>query len=368
MRSMPYLLAFVFLLAAVSVGAQDVHFTLHDYNPLWLNPAQTGAFSGSGRVGGIYRGQWYTENGLSTPSAYFDVPMIRGFRKNDWIGAGANLISDRAGVGGNLTLKSNYFGFSAAYHLALDDNRRNVFTLGAQYGSTAYSLEVSNPMLIQQLTIDPNLGGGGQSQGELRPEGMGGSGDSETYSDINAGVMLRSVLDPEKDNLLEVGLAMIHLNGPKRNSLLPMSLADSTMIDSTTIGQRAGDAERRRRSTLHGHARLDLEVSEKWRFQPSLFVQSSAGVTAASLQAWGSRALKPNMDLRVGLGYRTGDAAQILLGLDYEQLRVALSYDITLSDARTVTNYQGGFEVSAAYIFNIYKKPTVVPTMLCPKI
>ena len=366
MRSMPYLLAFVFLLAAVNAGAQDVHFTLHDYNPLWLNPAQTGAFSGSGRVGGIYRGQWYTENGLSTPSAYFDVPVIRGFRKNDWIGAGANLISDRAGVGGNLTLKSNYFGFSAAYHLALDDNRRNVFTLGAQYGSTSYSLEVDNPMLVQQLTIDPSLGGGGQSQGELRPEGMGGSGNSETYSDINAGVMLRSVLDPDKDNLLEVGVAMIHLNGPKRNSLLPMN--SDTVGIKPPMGERAGDDERRRRSTLHGHARLDLEVSEKWRFQPSLFVQRSAGVTAASLQAWGSRALRPNMDLRLGLGYRTGDAAQILLGLDYEQLRVALSYDITLSDARTVTNYQGGFEVSAAYIFNIYKKPTVVPTMLCPKI
>ena len=366
MRSMPYLLAFVSLLAAVSVGAQDVHFTLHDYNPLWLNPAQTGAFSGSGRVGGIYRGQWYTENGLSTPSAYFDVPVVRGFRKNDWIGAGANLISDRAGVGGNLTLKSNYFGFSAAYHLALDDNRRNVFTLGAQYGSTSYSLEVSNPMLVQQLTIDPSLGGGGQLQGELQPEGMGGSDNSETYSDINAGVMLRSVLDPDKDNLLEVGVAIIHLNGPKRNSLLPMN-SDTVGIEPP-MGERAGDDERRRRPTLHGHARFDVEMSEKWRFQPSLFVQSSAGVTAASLQAWGSRSLKPDIDLRLGLGYRTGDAAQVLLGLDYKQLRAALSYDITLSDARTVTNYQGGFEVSAAYIFNIYKKPTVVPTMLCPKI
>ena len=367
MRLNPYLLAFVFLLAAVSVRAQDVHFTLHDYNPLWLNPAQTGAFSGSARIGGIYRGQWYTLNGLSTPSAYVDAPVVRGFRKNDWIGAGANLISDRAGAGADLTLKSNYFGFSAAYHLALDDNRRNVFTLGAQYGSTSYSLEVSNPILVQQLTIDPALGGGGQLQGELRPDGMAGSGgNSQTYSDINAGVMLRSVLDPDKNNLLEVGVSMIHLNGPKRGTLIPTSNDTTGVVPPT--GARAGDNERRRRSTLHGHARLDLEMSEKWRFQPSLFVQNSAGVTAASLQAWGSRSLKPNIDLRMGLGYRSGDAAQVLVGLDYKQLRAALSYDITLSSGRTVTNYQGGFELSAAYIINIYKKPTVVPTMLCPKI
>ncbi|CAH1001577.1 hypothetical protein LEM8419_02480 [Neolewinella maritima] len=368
MRSILYPLALLFLLATVRLQGQDTHFTLHDYNPLWLNPAQTGAFSGSARVGGIYRGQWYTLNGLSTPSAYVDAPVVRGFRKNDWIGAGANLISDRAGAGGDLTLKSNYFGFSAAYHLALDDNRRNVFTLGAQYGSTSYSLDVSNPVLVQQLTIDPGLGGGGQTQGEFQPQGMGGAGgDGESYTDINAGVMLRSVLDPDKNNLLEVGISLIHLNGPKRNSLLPMS-NDTTGIDTLVSGPRAGDDERRRRGTLHGHARLDLELSEKWRFQPSVFVQNSAGVTAASVQAWGSRSLKPNVNLRLGLGYRTGDAAQVLVGIDYEQLRAALSYDITLSDARTVTNYQGGFELSAAYIINIYKKPTVVPTMLCPKI
>ncbi len=366
MRSSHYLLAFLFCCCSLAVGAQDTHFTLHDYNPLWLNPAQTGAFSGTVRIGGIYRGQWYTLNGITTPSAYVDAPVIRGLRKYDWIGVGANLISDKAGAGGNLALKSTYFGFSAAYHLALDDQRRNVFTLGAQYGSTTYSLDIASGNLVQQLTIDPSLGGGGQGQGELRPDGMN-AGDGESYNDINAGVMLRSVLDPNKNNLLEVGLSAFHLNGPKRNSLIPAN-QDTVGIDTTTVGRRAGDDFRRRRATLHGHARLDLEVSEDWRFQPSIFVQSSASVTTASIQAWGSRALKPAVNLRLGLGYRTGDAAQVLVGLDWEQLRAALSYDITLSQSRAVTNYQGGFELSAQYIINIYKKPTVVPTMLCPKI
>ncbi|MBB4079930.1 type IX secretion system PorP/SprF family membrane protein [Lewinella aquimaris] len=367
MRSSHYLLAFLFFCCSLAVRSQDNHFTLHDYNPLWLNPAQTGAYSGSLRVGGIYRGQWYTLNGLSTPSAYVDAPVIKGLRKYDWIGVGANLVSDKAGTTGDLGLKSTFFGFSAAYHLALDDNRRNVFTLGAQYGSTTYSLDVGSATLSQQLTIDPSLGGGGQTQGELKPSNAEGSGSDKSYNDINAGVMLRSVLDPKKSNLLEVGVSVLHLNGPKRGTLLTPS-TDTLAVDTTTLGTRAGDNERRRRSTLHGHARLDLELSEKWRFQPSLFVQSSSSVTSASVQAWGSRALKPNLNLRLGLGYRTGDAAQVLIGLDYEQIRAALSYDITLSQSRTVTNYQGAFELSAQYIFNIYKKPTVVPAMLCPRI
>lgn len=371
MRFRPYFLAVTICLGSCFVAAQDAHFTLHDYNPLWLNPAQTGAFSGTVRVGGIYRGQWYTLNGINTPSAYVDAPVIRGLRKNDWIGVGANLISDKAGAGGDLGLKSTYFGFSAAYHLALDNNRRNVVTLGAQYGSTNYSLDIQNPNLNQQLTIDADLGGGGLSQGELRTDNMM-NGDGESYNDINAGLMLRSVLDSKKNNTLELGLSALHLNGPKRASLLQRD-STSAGIDSSTLDPRSrdtgfGDDLRRRRPTLHAHARLDLEVSEKWRFQPSIYAQTSGAVTSVSLQAWGSRALKDDLDLRLGLGYRTADAAQVLIGMDYDRIRAALSYDITLSQGRTVTNYQGGFELSAQYIINIYKKPVVVPTMLCPKI
>lgn len=352
---------------ATVATAQDNHFTLHDYNPLWLNPAQTGAFNGSIRVGGIYRGQWYTLNGIQTPSAYADAPIVRGLREQDWIGVGANLISDRAGAADELQLQGNYFGFSAAYHLALDRRRRNVVTLGAQYGSTSYSLDVGSGNLTQQLTIDPILGGGGLTQGELRPDGQSeGAGDSESFSSINAGLMLRSILDADKGNLFEAGISALHLNSPNRSSVLTPS--QDTMGMDTITGPRAGDDERRRRPTLHAHSRLDLEVNDRWRFQPSIFFQYSGSTYSASIQAWGQRNLREDLDLRLGLGYRTGDAAQVLAGLDFGRLRTAISYDITLSQARSATNYQGAFELSAMYIINIYKKPDVVPTMLCPRI
>lgn len=366
MRSSSYLIVMLSLCFSLTVGAQDTHFTLHDYNPLWLNPAQTGAFSGTARVGGIYRGQWFTLNGLSTPSAYVDAPVIRGLRPFDWIGVGANLVSDKAGLGADLGLQSTYFGFSAAYHLALDDKRRNVFTLGAQYGSTSYGLDVETGTLIEQLTIDPSLGGGGLATGELTPSAVNEMMDNMSFSSINAGVMLRSMLDPDRGNLLEVGLSMFHIGGPEKESLLGEP-TDSMGLDSTTLGVFNRD-DLDRRSTLRANARMDLEINDQWRFQPSIYAQTSASVTSVSLQAWGSRALKPDVNLRVGLGYRTGDAAQVLVGLDYRQLRAALSYDLTVSQGRTINNYQGAFELAAQYIINIYKKPDVVPTMLCPKI
>ena len=366
MRSSSYLIVMLSLCFSLTVGAQDTHFTLHDYNPLWLNPAQTGAFSGTARVGGIYRGQWFTLNGLSTPSAYVDAPVIRGLRPLDWIGVGANLVSDKAGLGADIGLQSTYFGFSAAYHLALDDNRRNVFTLGAQYGSTSYGLDVEPGTLIEQLTINPSLGGGGNSIGELTPTAVNEMVDNMSFSSINAGVMLRSMLDPDRGNLLEVGLSMFHIGGPEKESLLGEP-TDSMGLDSTTLGVFDRD-DLDRRSTLRANARMDLEINDQWRFQPSIYAQTSASVTSVSVQAWGSRALKPDVNLRVGLGYRTGDAAQVLVGLDYRQLRAALSYDLTVSQGRTINSYQGAFELAAQYIINIYKKPDVVPTMLCPKI
>ena len=59
MRFNRLLVLFLALAAACPAAGQDTHYTLHDYAPLWLNPANTGSFSGTIRVGGIYRGQWY---------------------------------------------------------------------------------------------------------------------------------------------------------------------------------------------------------------------------------------------------------------------------------------------------------------------
>ena len=69
----------------------------------------------------------------------------------------------------------------------------------------------------------------------------------------------------------------------------------------------------------------------------------------------------------MGLGYRFGDAAQVLFGGDYKDLRVALSYDVNVSSLSTASDYQGGFELAAWYIIKIYRKPTIKTRILCPR-
>jgi len=376
MRFSRLLFFLTFTIGTFSLGAQDTHFTLHNYAPLWLNPANTGSFSGTIRVGGVYRGQWHSLNGINTPTAYADATLPFAFRKQDWIGVGFNLVSDNAG---DFDIASTFFGFSGAYHLSLDKKRTNILTIGVQYGSTSYGITRPDGNIVQGRTIDPSQRGEGFTDPEIigdpdlpnGPGGGGGNNNNQDYNDLNAGVKLKMLLDKKKNNVFEAGVSLLHINRAERRSLLERNLMPGDTTDmGAPLPRGPGDSEdvRRRRFTIHAHARLDLEMSEKWRFQPTVFLQNSANNTSISLQTWGSRKLKNNLAMRMGLGYRTGDAAKVMFGFDTDKLRGALAYDITLSQARNANSYQGAFELGLAYIFNIYKKPVVDPTILCPRL
>ncbi|NJO86721.1 MAG: type IX secretion system membrane protein PorP/SprF [Lewinella sp.] len=164
---------------------------------------------------------------------------------------------------------------------------------------------------------------------------------------------------------------MLHLNSDSYTSFLSANLPDTTIIiQPEDRGGSASEASRTRRPTTHAHVNLDLKLSEKWRFLPTVYYQNSFQNTSVSLQAWAGTQLKEDMMLKFGLGYRTGDAGKILVGLDYGRLRAALSYDVPLSQLTPTVNLGSvnSFELGANYIFNIYKKPEVVPNILCPRI
>ena len=54
----------------LTLQAQDVHFSQFYAAPLLVNPAQTGNFSGTARVGANYRDQW---GSITVPYRTFDL-------------------------------------------------------------------------------------------------------------------------------------------------------------------------------------------------------------------------------------------------------------------------------------------------------
>ncbi len=345
-------LVLLFTLSATlgTLTAQDIHFSLFNMSPLTLNPALTGAYEGTARVGGIYRDQWasFLPNQFTTPSFFIDAPVIRGFRKNDWVGVGMLTVNDQAGTA---KLKTTMNMLAVSYHFAMDKERKTMLTIGLQGGSVQRSIDLKSGDLI--FGDETDLTGG--TPGSSADRNLG---DRKNYLDFNAGVMLRTRLS--NSSTLEVGVGFNHLTQPNYS------------FQSGQGGSR--DGEKRPFKTI-AHATFQSSLTEKISIAPTALFQNTGGATEIALQGWAGYLLKaenlvekqPEIKLNAGLGYRVGDAAQALAGVDYGPLRVALSYDINVSSLNRISNYQGGFEAAAWYVFKLYKKPSVKPAIICPQ-
>ncbi len=288
------------------------------------------------------------KNQFTTPAIYIDAPIIRGFRQQDWVGVGFLLVQDEAG---SARLQTNVNALSASYHLALNKNRSSVLTLGIQGGSTQRRANLKgsaqgnfNEDITFEEEIPVELGGGGLNPGTSQDR----TGDRSTnFLDFAVGLMLRTQVGNNMP--LEVGVTAGHVNTPQ------YALA-------TAGGSTGVDKPMR----LSAHARMELPVNDKWSATPTVLWQNTAKTNEIALQGWGNYKLNQDFTLRGGLGYRVNDAAKVLLGGDWKDLRVALAYDLNLS-SNPAEVYQGGFEIAAWYILKIFKKPTLKPAILCPR-
>jgi type IX secretion system PorP/SprF family membrane protein len=315
---------------------QDIHYTLFNMAPLTLNPALAGAYEGTARIGGIYRNQWFTVTDMSTPTFYIDAPVVRGFRKQDWVGVGLNMFQDQAGTQRLITSGGL---FTAAYHFSLDKTSDNVLTLGGQYGQVQRRIDYRT-IRSEGNNFDPSRN---DTDFPLDADRSG------NYADINVGLLFRSKVSDEMS--FELGARMLHIASREYSSFA------------------AGGAQQKREPNFGFHGLVNYRLNEKWSAEPTFMWQTTqGGGNEISVQAWGVHDFKEDIDLRMGLAYRVKDSAKFLFGVDYKDFRAALAYDLNISSANPITNYQGGFEIAAYYIIKIYKKPTLQPAILCPRL
>ena len=336
-----------------SLVAQDIHFTQYNMSPMTLNPGNIGRFEGTVRIGGIYRGQWASVIGsrsqYKTPSFWADAPIIRGFRKQDWLGVGLVFVNDKTGIGG-LTMSGAKLG--ATYHLALNKRGTTALSIGGQYG------KMSRKINQDELQFADGFMGGAydralsQEYAQLQ--------DNVNYTDIDAGIVLSSRLNKRMD--FNIGFAMFHIPEP-RNGLVS---AGSTPGPNPGMGT-AGSSQLARRAVVHGQ--FNAALTDRFNLSPTFIYQTISGADEIAVQAMGGYLFDQEKDITInfGLGYRLGDALQALLGAKYKDLRVGLAYDINTSDLNSASNYRGGFELAANYIVKIYKSPVTKTKILCPR-
>jgi type IX secretion system PorP/SprF family membrane protein len=329
------LLAAGFAIAFGTVRAQDVHYTQAFLLPDITNPAQTGNFEGTFRLGGLYRSQWSQgiKNGYATPLAFGDF-NLNGFRKTDWIGVGVNFYQDKAGIG---ALTQSLAGLSGAYHMGLNKKMTSVFSVGVSVGYGQRRVDESRLRFEGGLLTGTNAG-----------EFTNINNDALNYTDLALGVDYATKIG--KSDRFNIGLNVAHLLKPKFNLLTP------TVFNFSR--------------TLIFHTEYERALSKRLSVTPSLLIRSAnAGSFTGNILGIAGYKLDPkrNIAARAGVGYRFGDALMLIGGIDFGKLRVSGAFDFTTSAVRNDTNIQDGFEVGLTYTEKIYKKPSVKPVILCPR-
>jgi len=334
---------FTFLLSLLFLGAiafaQDAHFSQFFASPLTLNPAFTGKFDGQVRVSGNYRNQWPSiNNAFITTTGSVDFHVGKNIiPSNDTWGVGFHALSDKSAGGAvNLT----YYSVSTAYHKGLDEDGFHQLSGGLQVTYANTTIDVSSLHFEDQLTAS----GFTNPQSDPLVSGMGSL--SSSYVDMNAGI-LYSGSSSDRNNYY-CGVSLYHINKPTQK----LTTADSYSINP--------------RTTIHAGTYFGASDNVTVHFSGIQTFQGGASETVlgGALQIIANpEEQSQQTSLYVGSWLRLNDAIIPYLGLEFNDVRLGITYDYNTSALKTASQNQGGLELSLMYIY----RPSTDKPINCPK-
>lgn len=336
------------LIFTSSVKGQDIHYTLFDFAPLNFNPAETGNFYGTYRIHAIVRDQYAGViggfNEYKSPSLSADLPIIKGFRDQDWVGVGLTFYSDVAGTAG---FKRNAVKLSAAYHLGLGKKGNTSVSLGYQTGGVQHKIKD-----YALLEFEDGIQNGSTM------EDINSFEEDVSYTEHAGGVQLTSQLNEE--NKIHIGFSAAHFD--QENLNLTVQAPDTS---------GGGGFEREKlQMRFAGQASYRTVLTDRVAVKPMVFFQTMGPASEFIVQGRAEYLLnaEKGIVLHGGLGMRVGESLQLMAGADIRDIRVMLAFD--LATASPLSSASGGFsglELAVRYIGKVYKKPEPDPTVFCPR-
>jgi type IX secretion system PorP/SprF family membrane protein len=311
-----YLIILSFL-SVLGSNAQDIQLTQFYANPLYLNPAFTGA-SGCTRVSISHRNQWSgVSKGYKTSFASFDHAIVS---KN--IGVGIIAINDEAGTG---SLKTTMIAPSIAYQLNL--NRFNSIRFGLQPGICMKKVNFDKLLFGDQLNRSEKAG---KDVSTLETPTQ-----TKTYVDINAGMLLNVQRS-------WIGVSVSHINQPNESfyydpkATVPIKYSIH-IGTKTTINKEEKNLIRQKFITpiIHyKHQEKFDQLDIGFYYTQSIL---NFGLWYRGIPIF--KAYKP--------GYSNNDAVSLILGFSNDNFNIGYSYDITIS--KLSPNTRGSHEITLAY-------------------
>ena len=336
MRHHIFYIVLAILFFHLSMEAQDMHYSQFYADPLRLNPAMSGNYNGTYRLGLNARQQWRSVTvPYKTISAYADFAYQKGRKQVNWMGSGLHFMYDRAGdadlstleIRGNIalhqTIGPNFYlsaGFGAAY-VTKSANMAALY-FGSQWNDSGFDLNLS-------------------SQETFATEQF-------SYMDLQGG----AVFTYHFEDLVNVygGLSMLHINRP-------------------TISFYGGEFKMGQRilahigSTINTPAMIGIEPAAYFTNE-----RKAAEIVLGSNVTYNMGDDKDPFKIYGGLWYRfrnISDAIILLTGLQLGSNRLLLSYDINISSLKAASKGLGGLELSFVHTGLIER--TKHTTIYCPR-
>ena len=315
------LTVFLTVLFNFSGKAQDAQFSQFYANPLYLNPALAGAEI-CPRAIVNYRNQW---PGLAKSFVTYNASFDQYFSKLHG-GIGVLVSMDNAGDG---ILKTTQAGAMYAFSLQAAEN----LFINMAIEATFFQKTLNWDLLQFGDMIDPQ-------QGFVLPTAeTPPNSNSVVFPDFSAGVAFGW------KGILHGGIAVNHLTQPNMafydqvENILPMKITGHVGMNINLEGGGGlGFAE---------------DTEPKFYLAPNLLYQQQGQFHQLNAGVYVIR-----LPIVIGTWFRhnfeNADALIVLVGINYKNLKVGYSYDITLSKLKSNTG--GSHEVSLAWQFNCIEK------------
>jgi len=305
---------------ALTLIAQDLHYSQFYTSPLNLNPSMTGIFNGDTRVGVNLRSQWYTNNlaRYRTGSLHADTKLYSKRHPGFW-SLGAIFNYDKAG---DSKLGLVHFGGALAYTYPI--NYRNFLSGGVMFGLAQRRFRTDDLVWDSQWNgdvVDPSL-----------PSGEAFDKLARSFVDFSAGLNYQWQQSYRKKFNLGVGMA--HINRPNQS------------FDAGTTNY---PLERR----MAYHAMFEWPLLSQFDILGHVLYQTQGPYKELVYGGYGKFLLNQKrgreFDILLGLSVRHKDAIIPKIAAEWSMWYAGLSYDINISDFERATGKLGGPEFSLIY-------------------
>lgn len=342
---MRYIFVFFIIFNLSNLSGQERYLTQFYGSPITLDPSLTGNFEGNYRINLAYRNQWANnfENPYSVFQGNVDLNFNLGLKSqkvHDIASAGIYFAHDKVGI---LSYGNTEMGLAGSYHKALGPNQ---FISGGLY----LSLNQRNSNFTN-VTFEDQFNG---EDGYTQPTAENLAENNFAFFDQGIGVNYSNY--QVNQHGFNVGVAVAHLSRPE-----------------ASFYKRDPDAEENTPSfrlpmkyTVHAGGRIILDdfmsLFPKGMYQKQgAFDMATVGLTLKTdVYFW---SIHTGVFAR-GAGVHNKynfDSAGFLLGLEYNNWQVGVSYDIGFPGIAQYSRNQGSLEITLSY-FGLY----INDDLLCP--